>query len=445
MNMSTTDVSERYDSIIREQFENQPEHTHKLLEQIKRHGRHAFTQMEFPDRKQEAWRYTGTGKLLKQAFVPARPRLNVDTETTLLIAPIAGLDSHRLVFIDNRFRVELSDLDNLPDGVSVNSLRQETPQLEPVTSWLESSTIHNRNRFTALSVALMSDGVVVHLEAGVKLDKPLELVFLVTTRTDTVCSTPRVLINLSEGSSAKLIERYCGYGQNVYFQNVVEEIVLHAQASLQHYRLVEESDDACHLSNIQVQQNEGSKYKGLNLQLAGAWIRSDIEVEMNGRDAECELNGLYTVDHGRQNDVHVNVLHHAPECKSRQWYKGLLPGKGRAVFDGKIVVDREAQRTDAHLSNDNLMLSDDAEVDTKPQLVIYADDVKCGHGTTVGQLDPEQLFYLRSRGIDEADAYRMLCQGFANDILDKCDIDALRRHVEAGLLNLSGSSRYPAG
>jgi Fe-S cluster assembly protein SufD len=440
MNMSAVGVSERYERIIREQFENQSEHPLNLLEQMKRDGRHAFSHMDFPDRKQEAWRYTGTGKLLEQAFVPARPRINTNTETTRLIAPIAGLDTYRVVFIDNRFRTELSSLDNLPDGISVHSLRQEEAKLSPVMSWLESSTIHNRNRFTALGAALMSDGIVVHLDTNATLDKPLELAFLVTSRNDAVCSSPRVLVSLSEGASATLIERYCGYGEDTYLQNVIEEIILHPHASLQHYRLVGEGNNACHLSNIQVQQHESSSYTALNLQLNGAWIRSDIEIEMNGRNAECKLNGLYTIDTGRQNDVHVNVLHHAPECKSRQRYKGLLLGKGRAVFDGKIVVDRDAQHTDAHLSNDNLMLSEDAEVDTKPQLVIYADDVKCGHGTTVGQIDPEQLFYLRSRGISEADAYRFLCQAFANDILAECDIKALRKHVESMIQALPANS-----
>jgi Fe-S cluster assembly protein SufD len=439
MNMVTADTGASYDRIIREQFENQPQYPHKLLEQMKREGRRAYSQMEFPNRKEEAWRYTTTDKLLKQAFVPARPRTHADAETTRLIAPIAGLDSHRLVFIDNRFRTDLSALGDMPKGVGVHSLRQDEPQNPPVFSWLESSTIHHRNRFTALSTALLSDGIIVNLDAGVVLNKPLELVFLVTSRSDAVCSTPRVLVELADSAGAVIIERYCGYGQHTYFQNVVEEIVLRPNANLKHYRLVEEGDNASHLSNIQVQQHENSRYTSLNLQLAGAWIRTDIEVEMNGRQAGCELNGLYTVDHGQQNDVHITIQHHAPECKSRQHYKGLLPGKGRAVFDGKIVVDREAQQTDAYLSNDNLMLSEDAEVDTKPQLVINANDVKCGHGTTVGQLDPEQLFYLRCRGIGEADAYRMLCQGFANDILDKCEIEPLRHHVENTLLALPGT------
>lgn len=438
MSMSTVEVSEVYDLIIRRQFENQATHANTWLEKLKRDARQSYSHMDFPDRKQEAWRYTGTGKLLEQAFVPASPRSNADIETTRLLKPVAGLDSHRLVFIDNRFHIDMSNLDALPDGVSVHSLRQETQQSAPIISWLASSAIHNRNRFTALGTALLSDGVVVHFDPDVKLDKPLELVFIVTSHSEAVCSTPRVLMMLSHGSSATLIERYCGYGQHVYFHNVIEEIILDPDACLRHYRIVEENAAAFHLSNIQVQQKEASKYSCLNLQLNGAWIRSDLEIEMNGPGAECELDGLFTVDHGQQNDVHVNVLHHAPGCKSRQQYKGLLMGKGRAVFDGKIVVDKDAQRTDAHMSNDNLMLSDDAEVDTRPQLVIYADDVRCGHGTTVGQLDPEQLYYLRSRGIGEADAARILCQGFASDILEKCDIDALRHHVEAGLLALPG-------
>ena len=437
MNASAIEASEHYAWIIRQQFENQPTHADTWLEQLKRNARQAFSRMDFPDRKQEAWRYTGTDKLLEHAFVPAHPRLNVDIETSRLMAPITGLDSHRLAFVDNRFRIDMSTLDALPDGVSVRSLRQPEQQPASIRSWLESSTIHNRNRFAALGTALLTDGVIVQLDAGVLLDKPLELLFLVTPGNETVCSTPRILIELAQGASASLIERYRGHGQQAYFHNVVEEIILQPHASLRHYRLVEEGGEAFHLSNMLVQQHEGSSYYGLNLQLAGKWIRSDIDIEMNGRDAECDIHGLYTVDNGQQNDVHVNVLHHAPACKSRQHYKGLLLGKGRAVFDSRIVVDSDAQHTDAHMSNDNLMLSDDAEVDTKPQLVIHADDVKCGHGTTVGQLEPEQLFYLRSRGISEADAYRILCQGFASDILATCTIAALRDHVESELQALS--------
>jgi Fe-S cluster assembly protein SufD len=262
------------------------------------------------------------------------------------------------------------------------------------------------------------------------LEKPVEIVYRATSGETQGTSTPRVLIMLEDGAQITLIERFYGSGKTPYFQNMVQDVVLAPMARLTHYRLLQEQSQAFHLSNIVVHQKHDSYYKATSFDLSGALLRTNIEVDFQGQNAKCDLKGLYIVNDSQQTDMHTNILHHVPSCHSQQIYKGVLAGKGRAVFDGRIFVDKDAQYTDAQLSNNNLLLCEGAEVDTKPQLEIYADNVKCSHGTTVGQLEPEQLFYLRSRGIAEADAFRMLCHGFAAEILLDCDIEPLREYVD---------------
>lgn len=403
-----------------------------LTRQARDEARETFRRQGFPDRKQEAWRYSNIQSLLAHTFVPAQPDENAQTVEDIRQYCITGLDAHRLVFLDNRFRADLSTLDGLPDGVVVQSLPHALQtSAEQCEQWFGHVADHKHNAFIALNTALMSDGLFIHVHGNVSLDKPIEILYMVSSRDELVTSIPRVLVVLAAGAKATLIERFGGIGHSFYFQNMVEEIVLGDNATLDHYRLLEERENAFHLSNITVRQESNSHYRAMNLDLAGAWLRSNYQVDFQGCDAGCELQGLYMVDGKQQTNVHTNILHHVPSCSSRQNFKGLLLGKGRAVFDGRILVAKQAQLTDAHLSNSNLMLSEEAEVDTKPQLEIYADNVKCSHGTTVGQLDPEQLFYLRSRGIAEADAYRMLCQGFVSEILEACTIESVRQYADA--------------
>jgi len=410
-----------------------------IVAEARQTARTAFERLGFPDRKQEAWRYSNIQNLLGHTFALAQPSDKAlaqsydeqQGEQLVQQHRIAELDSYRLVFMDNGFRPDLSSMSELPEGVDVQSLSQAmqtTPEL--VQQWLGRLLDSTQDSFIALNTALMRDGIFIHVRPEARLDKPLELFHLVSSRDEPVTNLPRVLVVLSAGAKATLIERFGGAGQSFYFQNLVEEIVLDDAASLTHYRVLTEQDQGYHLSNIAVRQDRNSHYRAMSMDLNGAWLRTNYQVAFEGQDAECELQGVYMVGNKQHTNVHTNILHHVPSCASRQQFKGLLLGNGRAVFDGRILVDKQAQMTDAHLSNGNLMLSDEAEVDTKPQLEIYADNVKCSHGTTVGQLEPEQLFYLRARGIAEADAYRMLCQGFASEVLDGCELDALRIFAE---------------
>jgi Fe-S cluster assembly protein SufD len=240
---------------------------------------------------------------------------------------------------------------------------------------------------------------------------------------------PRNLVVLEAGACASLVERYVSMGDSLYCTNSVLEISVGRGAVLEHSRVQMESPNAFHITGLYLNQDQGSRYKGVNVGLGGAWARNDLVVRFSGQGADCSLQGLYLAGDKQVSDYHLDVDHAVPHCTSRENFKGVLYGKGRAVFDGRIHVAVDAQKTDAELSNKNLLLSRNAEVDTKPQLEIFADDVKCSHGTTVGQIEPEMLFYLRSRGIKASVARRMLCLGFAKEIIDGLGSGPLRDHV----------------
>ncbi|HEY9051317.1 MAG TPA: Fe-S cluster assembly protein SufD [Gammaproteobacteria bacterium] len=377
--------------------------------------------------KQEAWRYSRIDKLFEQEFQVATQDSSTKQKIDIHAYLIPDFDSYRLVMLDGHFQSQLSSND-LPAGVSLGSLKQflnNQPKL--FDDGFAKIEQHAEHLFTALNTALINDGVVVYVEKDVQLDKPIEVIYLNTQ--SGVLSQTRNLILLGEHAKATILERFFSSGQTKYFQNSLTDIQLAEAASLTHYRLQDESRDAYHLSSIYLAQNKKSHYTSTSLAFGAAWARTDLNVSLQQEYADCELNGLYTVGEKQLNDFHLDVQHKVPFCTSREQFKGILYGKGRAIFDGHILVEKQAQKSDAQLTNDNLMLTRDAEVDTKPQLEIYADDVKCSHGTTVGQLDEQQVFYMRSRGISESAARRMLCIGFASEVIDTIDNDVLRNYA----------------
>jgi len=396
----------------------------------------AMDRLGLPNRKSEAWRYTSAERLLEHALAPVTEPFTALQESDLDELALVDTDAYRVVFANARLVLELSRLDDLPDGVSVGGLREALEQdPERVAPWLGRAAADHGHVFNALNTALIDDGMLLHVAEGCVLDKPLEVLFLTEPGEDVLTAAPRTLMVLERGARATVIERHASLGQAMYFSNGIGEALLGEDAVLEHYRVQEESPAAFHIHGLFVRQEAGSRYVGLTAALGAAWSRTDFNVDFAGEDAHCELNGLYLAGDRQLVDMHLNVLHQVPGCTSEENFRGILHGKGRAVFDGRILVAQDAQRTDAQLHNANLMLSRSAEVDTKPQLEIYADDVKCSHGTTVGQIEPEQLFYLRSRGIDAAEARKMLCLGFAGEILDACPIEGVRRRAEARLAN----------
>ena len=395
-----------------------------------------------PTRTDEAWRYTTLDPLLDTPWSRrAESIADIELERHLLTAePVA-----RLVFVDGRWSPTLSEFRTAHAQVRVGSLRSALDeQSNDLAQWLggaiaaPDTSAPTVSAFAALNTALLDDGAWIHIGSGVRPDGPIELMYLCTaragdTRDAAPAIAPRNLIVLEAGAAATVVEHYAGIHDGTYFTNALTEVLLGENAELEHARLQDEQAAARHFSNVYVRQARGSRYRGFNLSLGALWSRTEFHNSMRAEQAQFSLDGLYVAGDGQLTDVHLDVDHAVPQCASRERFKGILLGRGRAVFDGRILVRVDAQKTDAHLSNDNLLLSRDAEIDTKPQLEIYADDVKCSHGTTVGQLEPSQLFYLRARGIDAASARRMLCLGFAVELLESCPIDALRARVERRL------------
>jgi Fe-S cluster assembly protein SufD len=425
---------ERYRALIDAAAASLPgRHTDWLSAQRSQAVEH-FAQHGFPTRKDEAWRYTSLERVLEPSWaLQVMPDSASFDAAAIARHHIAANAVARLVFVNGRW---LSAFSSTGDGVpglqigSLHSLLEQQP--ERLAPWLGKAARATLSSFTALNTALIDDGAWLHVAAGMRLPGPVELLYL-TAGAQAAAVHPRNLIVLEEGAAATVIEHYASLDDTACFTNSLTEVVLGGRACLEHLRLQDENAAARHISNVFVEQGASSRYQGIGVSLGGLWARSEYHNQMRHLQARCELDGLYVAGDRQLGDVHLDIGHTVAACSSRERFKGILLGRGRAVFDGRIRVDVDAQKTDAQLANDNLLLSRDAEVDTKPQLEIYADDVKCSHGTTVGQLDPAQLFYLRSRGIAADVAQRMLCLGFAAEILESCSVDPFRARVEQRL------------
>ena len=398
----------------------------------------AATQLPLHNRQHEAWRYTSIEGLLRASFTGDEQAHQQNQATIDDLLPPES-DSHRVVLVNGQFNARLSTLADLPPGVRLESLRTALaadPDL--LASWFGSIANHSESIFSALNTALINDGLFIHIDQDIELQQPIEVVYLNSglnlSEDKQLMMHPRNLVVLQPGAKATLVERFVGAAPSRYFHNNLTEISLQQNAALKHYRIQDESRNAWHLSSISIEQQSHSDYRGVTLAFGGAWARTEYHLDFNNEHASCALHGLYLVGDKQLTDFHLTVKHRAADCRSREQFKGILYGGGRAVFDGHILVDKDAQRSDAQLSNHNLMLTRDAEVDTKPTLEIYADDVKCSHGPTIGQLDPQQLFYMRSRGIDETTARSMLCQGFAQEIIDQIDLQPLREQATERLV-----------
>lgn len=404
------------------------------LEERRVQARTRLNEQGYPGPKDEAWRYTNLQPLLEQGFAVAAGEISAIEESDLAGVLIGGLHADRVVLVNGRLMPGLSRLGALPPGVRVGSLREILEQ-EPnrVRDYLAPEVAEDRNPFSALNTVAMDDGMVLMLSEGVSLERPIELLHISAGPDEPRLAQPRHLIVMGEGAEAAVLERYVSLHEGLYCNNLVLEIHLGEGARLEHQRVQEESPRAFHLSGLYLQQAAGSIYRGTNIALGASWSRTELHVRFGGAGAQCELDGLYLAGDRQLVDFHLDVSHEVPSCSSRESFKGILYGRGRAVFDGRIYVHRDAQKTDAHLSNANLFLSRNAEVDAKPQLEINADDVKCSHGTTVGQIEPSMLFYLRARGIPEPKAREMLCLGFAEEIIEGCGPEAVRTHLSAAV------------
>ena len=397
----------------------------ELLQGLRQRGRDSFAALGLPSRRQEDWRFTRLTDIEKQIFeAPDVVASSID------ISPWRVNDAYLLVFVDGIFSPDISEVSDLPDGVVVSNLVLATASESKVVSeHLGSLAGLERHPFAALNTALVADGAFIHLPAGVELGRPIQLVFVSGSEGRSTLSAPRILIVAEAASRATVVEQYLGDG-GASLSTPVAEIVLAEDAVLDHVVIQEEEISAHHLAVRQVKLATNSRYSAQTISLGGALARTDIGVVLDGEGAEASLDGLYLVDGAQQADTHLTVRHARPNCNSHQLYKGILAGSSRAVFNGRIIVDQDAQKTDANQSNRNLLLSDNSTVHSNPQLEIFADDVRCTHGSTVGRLDEEAVFYLRSRGIGRDEAIGLLTLAFAGEVVERVPVEELRGRLE---------------
>ncbi|MCU7828290.1 MAG: Fe-S cluster assembly protein SufD [Candidatus Thiodiazotropha sp. (ex Myrtea sp. 'scaly one' KF741663)] len=413
-----------YSQAVSQYIENLPKDGGDWLVAQRSSAAERFTEIGFPNAKIEAWKYTGIEGLLKQGFettdkLPEFPEHAVLRQ--FLEEPVAG----RLVFVDGVYQADLSTCDTA--GITVGNLRSAMAASDrAVLEVIGSLSGMGDHGFAALNLATVHDGAVIRVTSETCLEQPIELLHVATKSAEGQALRSRHLIMLETGASANLIERYVALDDAAYFNNLVCEISLAAGAKLTHQRVQLESPRAYHLSDIHLGLQADAYYHGINAAVGAAWSRTLIHNRFTAQGANCELDGLYLAGDGQLTDFHLDVDHAVPHCDSRENFRGILHGAGKAVFDGLIQVREQAQKSNAHLYNANLMLSRHAEIDTKPQLVILADDVQCSHGTTVGQLDPQAVFYLRSRGLDEQRARHLLSLGFASEVIDRFENETLR-------------------
>ncbi len=393
-----------------------------------------FAAMGFPTTRQEDWKYTNVAPIARQPFRLAAPPAAVSPAA---IAPFGFGEPgwSQLVFVDGRYAPALSSLAGLPDGVRVTSLADALTEDDPLLAQhLGQYARDAASSFTALNTAFLHGGALVHVPRGRVVEAPIHLLFVSTTHDPLGATHPRVLVVLGESSQATVVESYVALGLGQYLTNAVSELVLGEDATLTHYKVLRESLAAYHVGTTAVYQPRDSVFTSFSLALGARLARNDLSVLLDAEGADCTLNGLYLVDGDRHVDNHTAIDHAKPHGTSRELYKGILDGHSRGVFNGKVVVRPNAQQTDAQQTNRNILLSEDATIYTKPQLEIFADDVKCAHGAAVGQLDPQAVFYLRSRGLGPEAARRLLTYGFASEITSQIQIEPLRAQLDALLL-----------
>ncbi|HYX27738.1 MAG TPA: Fe-S cluster assembly protein SufD [Pyrinomonadaceae bacterium] len=397
-----------------------------------------FRQRGFPSVTEEEWKYTNIAPIAKADFAPVI-HLNGAAPTEMTMRELAYQEARvRFVFINGIFRRELSLMDEAPPGLTAIDLKEAANDARFAGVIRESLDQHGDapNGFVALNNALFSGGLLLKLEPEVAVSGAIHLAFLATSvNGDRPAVSPRVLVHAGKNCAATIIESYTSAGGSAYLTNAVVDFQIDDSAQIQHYKVQRESAAGFHIAATNAVLGRAAKYKTTSINLGGAISRHNIEVLMDHEGAECAVDGLYMVEGSQHTDTHSVIDHASPHCTSRQIYKGILDGKSRAVFNGKVFVRHGAQQTDAQQTNKNLLLSKEAQVDTKPQLEIYADDVKCTHGAAVGQLDEDELFYLESRGINPSLARNMLTYGFAEEVIEKITIESIKRELDSIVLN----------
>jgi Fe-S cluster assembly protein SufD len=389
-----------------------------------------FAEMGFPTSRDEDWKYTDTRFIADTAFRPAAPDAVPDADD-LRPYRLEDADVHRLVVVNGRVAEALSSIGSLPRGVRVGSLSAAMRDAGDAVQADFARLADYRNQpFAALNTALFADGTAVIVPPGAAIEKPLHLIHVTSGSADSVVAHPRTLIKAGANSQVTVIETFVSLGDTPCFTNAIAEIRADQGARVDHYKVERDKEDSCHVGGVAARLDRDSTVRTHLLTLGGRLVRNEVLAVLDGEGSHCTINGLYLLN-GRQHvDNHLRVEHAKPHCTSWEYFKGVLNDRSRGVFTGRIYVAEDAQKTDAKQTNMSLLLSEEAQVESRPQLEIFADDVRCTHGATIGQVDDQALFYLRARGLDSDTARSLLIYGFAEESLQQIQYEPLRQQLE---------------
>jgi Fe-S cluster assembly protein SufD len=398
------------------------------LQKLRQDAFNRFTENGFPTTHDEDWRFTNVSAVANTQFELGE---KIQIEEKQLEAFGTSDFPCRLVFVNGYFAPELSRIPDLPHGVWIKNLARDINAGEALAEDFFGKDLNiQRDSFAALNTAFFEDGISIEIPAGVALETPVYALFITVPGEAPTMNHPRNLIVAGKNSQLTVVEDYVSLGEGTTFSNAATELIAGENAHVEHYMIVREGESAYNFSTLRIQQGRSANVATHSLLLSGALVRNNVHPVLAGEGSECLINGLFMANGRQHMDNYMLVEHASPHCDSRQFYNGILNGNSHGVFHGRIIVHKDAQKTDAKQTNRNLLLSDDAQIDTKPQLEIYADDVKCTHGATIGQVDENALFYLRSRGLDEVSARHVLLLAFANECLDRMNSQQVRDHLE---------------
>jgi len=400
------------------------------LNSMRKEASAKFESSEFPTKNEEEWKYTNISPILKHEFVPS-PMITRDVQIIKSNDEyiIPNLDAHLLIFVNGIFKKELSSIGKVENGIIIDNLYNLSKSNSEFLSTYLSKNECTKNSFNLLNNAFTYDGFVIYIPKNIIVGKPIHIVNIASDSVNKPLIQPRNLVVAEENTHVNIISEYVGNKNAEYFTNIITEISVDENANVTFYKLQNESNTAYHIDKTDIHQKSSSVFNHFSLSFGSKIARNDINTKLDGENIESHLFGLYLGNEDQHIDHHTFIDHAKPNCMSNELYKGILDDKSQGVFSGKILVNQIAQKTNAFQSNKSVLLSDEAGVDTKPQLEIYADDVKCSHGATVGKLDEQAYFYIRSRGVSAESARSMLIRAFIDDVVSEIKIDDLREKV----------------
>lgn len=401
-----------------------------LLHKIREKSIQKFTELNFPTKKNEEWKYTDITPILKHRFVPSlivdNPQFSFEEINKYLFQ---DFDFYLVTLVNGIFYEQLSNINKLPEGVVIGSLKKLVNENQEILERYLNQFSEDENIFHALNNIYANDGSVIIIDENVTVDKPIQILFINGNDNNEVLSSPRNFIIANKNSKASFIYNYKGFGNQKYFLNSTVNVFIDEAAIVDYYKIQEENENSFHIEKIDVIQKSKSVFNQFNINFGGELVRNDINSKLDGENIETHFYGLYLANGKQHIDNHTFIDHIKPNCISNELYKGILDDESHGVFNGKIFVRPGAQKTNAYQQNKAILLSPNAKVDTKPQLEIFADDVKCTHGAAVGHLDESAEFYIRSRGVPEELAKSILIRAFAYDVIETIKIEELREQI----------------